>query len=61
MGLPQGEEPAGPGEQAVVHPGQAHGAGLRQREDQGLRDVQVSGRSSLQLKQRGANMMCAYY
>ena len=31
----------GPGEQAVVHPRQDDGAGLRQGEDQGIRHGQV--------------------
>ena len=41
LGLPEEGESPGPREQAVLHPGQAHGACLRQGEDQGLWHGQV--------------------
>ena len=41
MGLPEGEESAGPREQAVVHTGQDHAAYLWKGEDQGFRDDEV--------------------
>ena len=41
LGLLEGAQPPGPREQAVVHPRQDHGPRVRNREDQGLRHVQV--------------------
>merc|ERR1711915_600428 len=42
LGLPQGAQAAGSRQQAVVHPRQADGPCLWQREDQGIRHGQVS-------------------
>merc|ERR1712241_722628 len=50
VGLPQGEQAPGPGEQAVVHPGQEDGGYLWQGEAEGVWDGQASqGTSRIKL------------
>ncbi len=57
MGLPEVAQPAGPRQQAVLHPRQADGPRLRHREDQGLRHGQVpQGAPQLEIYPRYCRM-----
>jgi hypothetical protein len=57
VGLPEVAQPAGPRQQAVLHPRQADGPRLRHREDQGLRHGQVpQGAPQLEIYPRYCRM-----